>query len=182
MSYEKVRSISIKDNKVFINCASNNCRPLDYRNEEYPYFTKILQEKGKQELDISLLKSYEEGNLQEGKNKYTQALKVLYYFYFEEYKKFSWRNNGEDYERAKLLRETQDFKDLLIKCLNYKFSKQKYLLTKNSYGTKFYALKTTTRHLFYTENKEKAKLFDFEREAQAVKSCYNNANLEIEVK
>jgi hypothetical protein len=55
MSYEIVKSIKIKDNKVFINCCSNNVFPHTYYNNESSYYNKILQEKGEQELNIELL-------------------------------------------------------------------------------------------------------------------------------
>lgn len=162
MSYEKVKSIKIKDGKVFINCASNNCRPLDYKTEEYPYFTQILQEKGLEELDLSLLEIYEGGSFQDGNNKYTRALKVLYYVYGEEYKPFSWRNNGEEYERANELRKTQAFKDLLLKALKTKLPKEKFIIKKSE---NVFVKKITSRFIFYG-NESQAKEFDFKQEAE----------------
>ena len=94
MSYEKVRSIKITEDKVFVNCACNNVRPLTYSTEEYPYFSKILQEKGREAVEIALLKTYEGGSFQQGTNKFSKALKVLRYVFGEEYKKFNWRNHN----------------------------------------------------------------------------------------
>ncbi|HEY0087414.1 MAG TPA: hypothetical protein VGB37_01145, partial [Candidatus Lokiarchaeia archaeon] len=151
MSYEKVKSIKIDEaqGKVFINCASNNVRPLSYSREEYPYFSKILQEQGKEAVELALLKSYEEGNLQEGNNKFTRALKVLIYVFGEEYKKFNWRNHNskwgsEEAKKEKELRESQEFKELLLKALNYKISKEKYIIFKHYIGEKIFGKRCLT--------------------------------------
>ena len=173
MSYEKVRSIRVdlKQNKLFINCASNNVRPLTYSTEEYPYFSKILQEKGLNEVEIALLKSYEEGSFQEGSNKYVKALQVLRYVFGEEYKKFNWRNHfgnlgTEEREEHEKLRKSEDFKDLLLKCLNYKFSKEKYVITKKHYdGTTIYAKVCPTK-IRWEYSKEKASKFYFKEQAE----------------
>ena len=79
MSHEKVKSISIKNNEVWINSKSNNdtepfrtwhCKPL----------TSLLINEGKDALDIAILKDYEEGIFQSTRsvvNKYTNALRTL---------------------------------------------------------------------------------------------------------
>jgi len=177
MSYEKVKSIKIdeKQGKVFINCASNNCRPITYSREEYPYFSKILQEEGREAVEIQLLKDYESGNLQEGKNKYTKALKVLRYVFGEEYRKFNWRNHNAKYdtperEEEERLRKSKEFDELLKKCLDYKLPKEKYVITKtlnrwNSEPEKIYG-KSCLTCMKWSRFKEKATKFDFEEEAR----------------
>lgn len=162
MSHEIVKTIKIKDNKVFINCASNNLIPLFYSNEEYPYFTKILNEEGEEAVNIALLKNYEEGNLQGGTNKYTRALKVLKYLFKEEYKKFDWSNNWEESEKT---RDSKEFKELLKKALNYKFPKNKFIITKNYDGEIVYG-KVCSTCIKWSRYKEKATKFDFEEEAK----------------
>ena len=99
MSYEKIKSIKIdeKENKVFITCASSNVFPLYYKKHEFKTLSKLLEEKGKQEVEIRILKLYEEGSFQQGKNKYSNALKVLYYIYAEDYLKFDWKNHNSKY-------------------------------------------------------------------------------------
>jgi hypothetical protein len=177
MSYEKVKSIKIdeKEGKVFINCASNNVRPLTYSREEYPYFSKILKEEGKQAVEIALLKSYEEGNLQEGKNKFTEALKVLFYVFGEEYKRFNWRErvwgDKEQEKKQRELRESQEFKDLLLKALNYKIPEERYVIYKNHYGEKVYGKKCLTC-MKWEYNKENATKYLFEEEAE--NNIYNS--------
>ena len=172
MSYEKVKSICIdeKQKKVFINCASNNVRPLYYSREEYTYFSKILQEQGKEAVEIALLKSYEGGSLQEGINKYSKALKVLKYVYGEEYKKFNWRNhnaryNTEEHKKERELRESEEFKELLRKAINYKIPKEKYVITKMHGNSKIYGKKCPTC-MKWKWNKEEATKFDFYGEAK----------------
>ena len=176
MSYEKVKAIKIKENKVFINCASNNVRPLHYTLEEYPSFSKILQEQGLNAVEIALLKNYEEGNLQGGKNKFTRALKVLYNLLTEEYKNFDWRENhfkygSEEDKQHRLLRESEEFKALLLKALKTKLPKEKYILTKEYHNTEVY-LKSCVSSANWTSERERAKVFDFKGECENVKKCY----------
>ena len=180
MSYGKVKSITIDtaQGKVFVNCASNNCRPLTYTNEEYPYFSKVLKEQGETETEISLLKEFESGNLQSSlNNKYTKALKVLYYVLSEEYKPFNWRTNnfksGSDEDKSHHQgRESQAFKDLLFKALNTKLPKEKFIIEKKGYGGLNYVYKTTSRHIFYCSEKAQAKVYDFKAQAeQVLKMC-----------
>ena len=176
MSYEKVKAIKIKENKVFINCASNNVRPLHYTLEEYPSLTKILQEQGLNAVEIELLKNYEEGNLQDGKNKFTRALKVLKFLFKEEYKNFDWRENpfkygSEEDKQHRLLRESEEFKALLLKALNTKLPKEKYVLTKEYEGKKAY-LKSCRNSASWTYDRERAKVFDFKAECENVKGYY----------
>ena len=171
MSYEKVKSIKIDKakGKVYINCASNNVRPLTYDREEYPYFSNVLKDKGVRAVEIELLKNYEEGNLQEGTNKYTKALKVLRYVFSEEYKKFNWRNHNAKYgseerQAEEDLRKSEDFKELLNKCLDYTKS-EKFIIIKSHFNEKVYAKKCPTC-IKWSRFKEKATKFDFREEAQ----------------
>ena len=50
MSYEIVKGIAIKKNKVFIRSSSNNIYPKDYTSVKHHYYTKILNTEGKEEL------------------------------------------------------------------------------------------------------------------------------------
>lgn len=164
MSYEKVKSVKIIDNKVFINSKSNN-DTAPYTEQEFPYFSKILQEKGLTAVEIEILKNFEEGNLQSSlNNKYTRALKILWYVLVEEYKNFNWRNNNfeygsKEYNDFNNKRESQEFKDLLLKAFNTKMPKERFIVyCKNNNA---YIYKVTSRHIFYTSLKEKAKKFEF---------------------
>ena len=81
MSYHIIRHIKVneKDGTVFIKGSDNNIYPKNFRYWECQSLNKILQEQGREELDIVILKEYESGNFQGGSNRYTRALKVLYY-------------------------------------------------------------------------------------------------------
>ena len=161
MSYEKVKSIKIKNNKVFINCASNNVRPLSYEENEYPYFTEILNKEGLDAVNVAILKNYEEGNLQNGKNKYTYALKVLYYVFEEEYKPFKWGWNVDN----RVLRESEDFKKLLLKCLNYKKDNRAFIISKQ-YGNEVIYGKKCPSCMKWTRDINEATKYDFYKEAE----------------
>ena len=172
MSYEIVRSIKIdeKQQKVFITCASNNSRPLDYRREEYPSFSKILKEEGKEAVEIALLRNYEEGNLQRSDNKYTKALRVLRYIFAEEYKKFNWRNHNarwgtKEYKAERELRYSDEFNQLLIKAIDYKIQKGNFIITKKHFGEIVYGKRCPTC-MKWTRLQEKATKYKFKAEAE----------------
>jgi len=162
MSYERVKGIKIENGEVFINSHSNN-DTADYHYWKCEGLTKIYQEKGQKELDIEILKEYEEGNFQSSiKNKYTRALKVLYYVLKAEYNLFNWRTG--DFQARETFRKSQAYKDLLWKALNTKLPKEKFIVKNlNNNG---YVRKETTRHIFYCSEKEQAKIYDFKEQAE----------------
>lgn len=171
MSYDKIKGIKIENGKVLINSASNNLIPLRYSWNESSYFNNILNEGGEDALNISILEAYETGNFQGGENKYTRALKILYYLFKEEYQKFDWRNNGEAYEQANILRKTEDFKKLLLKALNTKIPKENFVLTKSLEGSIVY-LKKCISKAYWTYDKKEAKKFRFKEELENIKSRF----------
>ena len=183
MSYDIIKGIKIKDNKVFVNCASNNVIPRTFAYWESKSLSKILKEKGQQELDIEILNEYEKGNFQAGtQNKYTRALKVLRYML--EYKKFDWRGDWDSYkENSEKYKE--EYQELLLKALNTKLSKEKYIITKeNPYDSNnkvyFYQRKNANFAKWYYEQ-AKAKVFDFKQEAKDTKKYFTNSeNWQIE--
>jgi hypothetical protein len=173
MSHEIVKNITITKDKVFINCASNNCRPLSYSNEEYPYFTNILNEKGKEAVEIEIFRNFEEGNLQSSlNNKYTRALKVLFNTFKEEYAKFNWRNHNSKYgskerEAEENLRKSIDFKELLKKALNTKLPKDIFIITKKySYNQEIVYAKVCPTCVKWLYDENKATKFNFKEEAE----------------
>lgn len=194
MSYEIVKSIKIDETqgKVFINCASNNVYPRIYDISESKYFANILKEKGLKECEIYILKEYEEGNFQAGaQNKYTRALKILYNVFSEEYKSFNWRVWGLTDEQQKSLnnlRNSQQFKALLLKALNTKIPKTKYIIYRlNSNGIKDYVIKTTKRKIYFTYSKKNAKVYTYkgdvaflERQGYLMEDLNEEADLERE--
>lgn len=179
MSYEIIKSIKVRDNKVFIKGASNNVYPKDWDEWECVSLTKILQEKGQEELDLEILKAYEGGSFQKGNNKYTRALKVLKHF--PEYRDFDWRgdglNDGPNHER----RKTPAFTDLLKRALRTYLPKDKFILTKEDYGRQVYLYKLTKYHAKWTDDKQKAKIFHYKVDAENLKTCFTNGkNWEVE--
>lgn len=186
MSYSKVRSIKIdeKAGKVFLTSACNNVRPLTYSRYECTSLSKILAEKGRGAVELAILKDYEEGNLQEGTNKFTKAIKVLYFVFGEEYKRFSWRANNakcdsEEDKEHKILRESQEFMDFLKKCLDYKFPKEKFVITKDIDGEKVFGKKKKWS-MAWTRFIQDATKYDFKEEAQ--NNIYENYKNEWEVR
>jgi len=190
MSYEIIKSIVIKDgNKVFIRASSNNIYPKDFKEQYSESLTKLLAEKGEQEFNIIILTEYENGNFQSPasiNNKWTRALKVLYYLYTDEYQRFNWRNNlkydSPEYHEHRKLRESDEFKTLLNKCLNTKPIKAKFIIIKRDDSNPIYAYKETKRHLFYTRDLSKAKRFVFKQEAENTAKRFGldiNINCEI---
>ena len=179
MSYEKVKTITIKNEQVFINCASNNVRPLHYVKEEFPRYSLILREEGRQALDVALLKGYEEGNLQNGINKYSKALKVLKYVFTDEYKQFDWRNRTSAYgspedKKDEERKESKEFDILLLKALNYKDTKKRFVISKQNGNENIYA-KITERSAIWKYKINQATKFMFEQEAKDRQKSFSNS-------
>ena len=170
MGYEIIRKINIRDNQVFITGACNNVRPHDYREWECPSLTKILQEKGMEDLNIAILQAYEEGNFQRGKNKYTRALLILKHL--PEYKIFDWRN--DNYNETKILRRSQDYTKLLTKALHSKLPTNKFIVTKNHNGQKVYAKYSKRGWIRWYYTEEKVTIFHYKEDAEFLKKCFYN--------
>ncbi|MCD5384851.1 MAG: hypothetical protein LRZ94_00865 [Candidatus Pacebacteria bacterium] len=188
MSYEIVKAVKIENDRVMIKGASNNVYPKNYEYWECHPLTKTLREKGKEQAEIDILKAYEEGNFQAGtENKYTRALKILRYL--SEYERFDWRNKYKgDEDNDKIIeqrRESKEFDELLLKVLNTKLPKQKFVITKkvgNDEEKQVIYMKYRKNAGYckwYTDIK-KAKKFDFLEEAESIKKYFTNSeNWEI---
>lgn len=176
MSYEIIKHIKVdeKENKVFIQGASNNVYPRYYEYFECKSLNKILIEQGRMALDIEILKEYEQGNFQRGNNRYTSALKRLQNM--PEYEKFNWRSNDFNWKQQKQFKIDNDFNGLLRKALQSKFPTDQYIITKKWGCEIVYALKKTKCRLFWTHDKSKAKKFHYIREAELLKSCFTDSN------
>lgn len=170
MSYTIVKHIKVKDNKVFINGACNNVTPRDYGYYHCESLSKILNEQGREALDIEILKAYEEGNLQRGNNKYTSALKRLRHM--DEYKKFDWRNTGEGYEFANNIRRTNSFKRILGMALKSKNPTDRFILNKRN----VYLFKLTKNYAKWTPYKSEAKEFYYREELENIKMNFTTGN------
>ncbi len=178
MSYEIIKSIKIKDNKVLIKYASNNVSPKTFNECESISLTKILQEKGQEALDIEILQAYESGVFQRGNNKYCRALKVLRHF--PEYKDFNWRNSTyEDNCPIQKNRKSETFIILLKKAMKTKLPKDNFIITKDNpkdiYGNKLYLWKITKRFARWSLDKTKAKIFRYKDDTELTKHCFTNS-------
>ena len=176
MSYDIVKSIGAKGDKFFISCASNNVFPRTYEREEWEAMSRMLQEKGREAVDLYIFKIFESGSFQGGNNKYTRALKVLYNVFGEEYSGFNWRNissSSKEYDK----RKSEEFDNLLLKALRYKLPKTKFIVVKPVYkDVEHYLKKITTKRGFWTGEPTQAKKFDFKQEAEQVKGMFRDNN------
>jgi len=178
MSYEIVKKIRIDDNnKVYITGASNNVYPRTPEEWHCSYYDNFPDRKS---IDIDILKAYESGSFQAGtKNKYTKALKILRHM--QEYKLFDWKASGDDYERNKKNRKTDDFVKLLEKALQSKLPKDKFIISKDYFGKRVFGkYRKNGRSMRWTPYKEKATIFSYREDAEDLKTCfYSSENWEI---
>lgn len=173
MSYEKIKNISLdkKNKKVFITSACNNLRPLTFERWESPSLSKIWAEQGLDICEAHILKGYEEGNFQNGTNKYSKALEILRYMFKEEYSRFDWRlergfvYGSEEDKKHRALRDSNEFIDLLIKALKTKYPKQNYFITKRHNGGDVYA-KVCPSCIKWKWTTKEASKFAFEQQAE----------------
>jgi hypothetical protein len=170
MSYEIIKHIKVdeKEGKVFLNSTSNNVYPRTFHYWECESLGKILKEKGRELLDLEILREYESGNLQRGNNRYTSALLRLRNL--PEYNNFDWRS--EPYNEICERRKTKAFDDLLLKALRMKNPKEKFIISKVYENQKVYAYKHTKCRLFWTYNKSKAKKFYYQKDAENLCKCF----------
>jgi hypothetical protein len=174
MSYEIVKSIKIKDGKVFMRAASNNVWPRDFDEYESHILTGILQEQGQKVLDLAIFGYYESGCLQPGTpNKYTRALSILRHL--PEYENFNWRICGPEYKKIEENRKTDAFKELLKKALVAKLPKQKFIIKKDYFGKPIYLHPQTRHRSKWTPEKEMAKVFHWLQDAVDLKACFTNS-------
>jgi len=180
MSYEIVKSIKIRDGKVWLKSSESNIYPKIFTEKEISYLTSIFQEKGQEALDIEILKEYESGNFQNGGgvNKYIKALIIL--LHLPEYRKFNWRINFSEAEKNK--QEKQDeFIELLKKALKSEFPKDKFVLCKLYEGTKVYCKKITSRAIYWTYDKIEAKIWNYREDVEDIKNrCVLGKSFQIE--
>lgn len=177
MSYDIIKNIKIRDNKVFITSASNNVYPRTPHEHESSYCTKILQEQGEEAFDIDILKAYQSGNFQGGSNKYTRALKVLRHM--PEYKAFDWRQDDWDTYKKNMAEREPEFNALLLKALKTRLPKDKFVIVKPKYegDLVYYKSRKGASFCRWYDDKAKATLFSFMEDAlSTIKNYTNNDN------
>lgn len=178
MSYEIIKGISIKNNEVYLNSASNNVYPRYFKKWHCTSLTEILQKQGRDALDLELLKQYEEGMFQPGvPNKYSLAIDNLRRK--PEYEKFNWRNRTyKEVDPVGDARRTEEFNKLLMQCISEKPNKTVYLASKINWGgNEIYILRVTTKVVKWTDDKTKAKKFKFVDEIENLNSHCNTTEV-----
>ena len=178
MSYSIIRSIKVKNDKVFFRYRSNNIWPARYHEEESLSLSKILKEEGKMALDIEILREYENGNFQKGSNRYTRALEILRHL--PEYSKFDWRGNWE--ESKKNREKEKEFDKLLKIALTSKQPKKGFVIFKLVNDRKaYFSQRANAGFCRWYYDKDKAKGFRWKEDAEFAKKCFTGSeNWKIE--
>jgi hypothetical protein len=177
MSYDIVKSIVIKDGKVFARAACNNVSPRHYEPWESACFTKILQEQGEEALDVEILKDYENGNFRPypgTSNKYTRALDALRAM--PDYALFSWHTSGEEYNLACERRKSEAFTDLLKKALRHKEPRGRFVI-QNPYSS-MYLRKRGPKTARWVD-KEVATVFTSRTDAEKYKARFGGSEWSV---
>lgn len=172
MSYEIIRSIVIKNDRVILRSSSNNVSPKHFDPWECASLTRILREQGQEALDIEILKSYENGNFQRGDNRWTRALERLRNM--PEYPVFDWR--APDFEAVEARRKTPEFIELVKKALHSDFPAEKFVLATHDgllHPMYFCKVGRVARFAF---QKDKAKVFHYRREAEMTRLNYRGGS------
>jgi len=174
MSYEIVKKISIRDNKVFLTSTSNNVSPRTYKEWHCQGLTEILQNSGETELNFELLKEYENGNFQEGTpNKWSTAIKRLKYS--KEYKAIAWRlSDYSDNCPIQAARRSEEYRRIVLSSLELKSSAVKYILKKETGNGSCYVFRETTRKIKCTYNISEAKIYNYIQEAERITEMFDS--------
>ena len=159
MSYEIVKSIKIKDDKVFLRSDSNNVYPKHFHVWECTSLSIILKEQGKKELDKEILYQYWSGIFQKTGNNYDKSVRML-----TNWHKYNWNYSSYDDPQ-----EVKDIKNNEIKSHLY----NNYLEYLNRPKGKFFVVidehflrKKTQRYIFYTGFIKSAIFFNSELDTQ----------------
>ena len=116
MSYEIVKSIVIKQDKVYSRMESNNVYPKDFISIENTGLTKMYNEGGKQKLLVALVESGLSGYLkfQKNGNKLVRQLQVMTNNLFEDekYRKLKRKADSLEYKLWDFKEETEEKKKL----------------------------------------------------------------------
>lgn len=116
MSYEIVKSIVIKQDKVFSRMESNNVYPKDFVSVENTGLTKMYNEGGKAKLLVSLVEGGLSGYLkfQKNGNKLVRQLQVMTNSLFEDekYRNLKGKADSLEYKLWDFKEETEEKKKL----------------------------------------------------------------------
>lgn len=116
MSYEIVKSIAIKQDKVYSRMESNNVYPKDFISVENTGLTKMYNEGGKQKLLVALVEGGLSGYLkfQKNGNKLVRQLQVITNNLFEDekYRNLKGKVDSLEYKLWDFKEETEEKKEL----------------------------------------------------------------------
>lgn len=159
MSYEIVRAISIKNDKVMIKSDSNNVFPKHYTWWEAKTLSEMLKNEGEEEVIKEILLQYWNGNFQKTGNMFDKSVTVM-----TDWKKYNWDFISYGAPEAERKAKIDEVKDHLYR---------NYLKAKNRKTGKFYVKKEnwfvtrrTSRRVFGNYNIKRAKVFRSELDAE----------------
>ena len=124
MSYEIVKSITIKEDKVFSRMESNNVSPKAFLNEENPGLTKMYNEQGKMGMLINLVEGGLDGYLefQRSGNKLVRQLETITYNLLEDekYTDLSEKLHKLEYKLLEIKQDTKEKENYKKECNEYR--------------------------------------------------------------
>ena len=166
MSYTKVKSIGVSQNKVWITAASSNVRPITYHREELPGLTHMLNNDGRGAVDKYILYAYWTGELQGGNNNYQKSVSL-----HSSDIKIQYSDTCSD---SAVLKELQD-----ILYNNYTKFTQRARVPHVVYINGRYLTKITSAHMYSSWNSKRAKVFVSKEDAQFYVRNWSHVNYEI---
>lgn len=180
MSYDIITSIGIKSGKVFVSSYCSNITPKRASRWEAESLTKILQEKGKDELDRVILFEFWKGNFQGKSTKYGKFIEIIF---DRKASPFKWGNVGEASEVGsekygeKIIFTNETLKAELfvqyLKFLEQSKSKEQFKLKIN--GAWIYKLKRASLSTCYSV--ENASIFNLAK-LQEIKKRFSSHLIE----
>lgn len=178
MSYDIVRSIKVDDEKqrVIITAAANNVTPRTYHPHDSQHFANLWAEKGKEAVEIELVKAFESGNFQGGSSKYKEAAERLRKM--PEYQNFDWRRGGLGDEFVKISDHRREavaeFDALVLRALKAKKPKTKFVLRKEVpfYGLMYFNARSNARRSKWFKDQERAKVYAYREDAENERKCW----------
>jgi len=179
LSYAIVKSITVKDGKVFVRSADNNVWPRDYDARECPSLTKVYEAGGREALDVDILASYEEGNFQPGtQNKYTRALKVLRHM--PEYQAFNWRHSTyKPDDPIEINRKGPGYQAILKRALETPLPSDKFIIRRDREYRGYtgsdgwhYLRKRGKASAVWERDINKATAFNYKADAESYRGCF----------
>lgn len=161
MSYDIIRSISVKKDGVYITSASSNIYPRTYYREWCPRLSDLLLEQGREALDKAILRNYWGGAFHGGSNDYRRG--VALFMAEKKEGEYEWNNTGEKLGPDGLGRSieyTMSDLDNVLYGYYLRWKNRKKIPHIIQIGTYYYAAKYTPRGRHYGLLRSSAKVYD----------------------